>query len=54
VPNRRLKDGCSVLETERHEELIDWFIDAGVRLRQALAVTPPTNLIGNVAPAAPG
>jgi hypothetical protein len=31
-------DGCSVLDRERHDEYIDWLLDAGVRLRRALAV----------------
>jgi hypothetical protein len=36
------KDGCSVADAERYEEFIDWFLDAGTRLRAALgAVTLP-------------
>jgi hypothetical protein len=31
------KESCSVLETDRYEEFINWFLDAGVRLRKALA-----------------
>jgi hypothetical protein len=30
------KDGCSVLDTERFDEYVDWFFDAGFRLRAAL------------------
>lgn len=30
------KDGCSVLDPSRHDEYIDWFLDAGVRMREAL------------------
>ena len=29
-------DSCSVLDRERHDEYIEWFLDAGVRLRRAL------------------
>ena len=29
-------DGCSVLDDERLDEYIEWFLDAGVRLRRAL------------------
>lgn len=35
------QDGCTVTETTRHDEFIEWFIDAGVRLRESLAVTSP-------------
>ena len=31
-------DGCSVLDRERHDEYIDWLLDAGVRLRRALKI----------------
>jgi hypothetical protein len=34
-------DTCSVLDRERWDEYIDWFIDAGVRLRQALKTAFP-------------
>ena len=30
------KDGCSVLDRERHEEYIGWFLDTGVRMRRAM------------------
>lgn len=30
------RDGCSVVETERHDEFINWFLDCGARLRRAL------------------
>jgi hypothetical protein len=30
------RDGCTVLDTEHHDEYIEWFVDAGVRLRRAL------------------
>jgi hypothetical protein len=30
-----------VLDRERWGEYIDWFIDAGVRLREALKAAPP-------------
>jgi len=30
------KDGCSVLDTARHDEFIEWFLDAGVRMRRTL------------------
>ena len=42
LPNRRAcriadyKDGCKVTEEERYDEYIDWFLDAGTRLRNAL------------------
>jgi hypothetical protein len=29
-------DGCSVTETDRHDDFINWFLDAGTRLRRAL------------------
>ena len=29
-------EGCSLDETERYDDFIDWFLDAGVRLRRAL------------------
>jgi hypothetical protein len=35
-------DACAVTELDRHNEFIDWFLDAGTRMRQALAeVAPP-------------
>jgi hypothetical protein len=43
LPNRRAcrvadyRAGGDVLQFERHDEYLDWFIDAGVRLRRALA-----------------
>jgi hypothetical protein len=43
LPNRRAcrvadyKDGCAVTEVERHDEFIEWFLDAGTRLRRALS-----------------
>ncbi len=48
LPNRRAsrvaayKEGCAVTEVERHEEFVDWFIDAGARLRAALSTIPLT------------
>lgn len=42
LPNRRssrvadYKYGCTVTEVERHDEFIDWFFDAGARLRDAI------------------
>jgi hypothetical protein len=36
-------EGCTVLDQERHEEYVEWFLDAGVRLRRALQnVTLPS------------
>lgn len=32
---------ADVTDTDRHDEFIDWLIDAGVRLRAALAAVPP-------------
>ena len=32
------REGCNVAASERWEEYIDWFLDAGTRLRAALAV----------------
>jgi Domain of unknown function (DUF4268) len=43
LPTRRAcriadyRDGCNVEQAERYEEFIDWFFDAGTRLRRALA-----------------
>jgi Domain of unknown function (DUF4268) len=43
LPTRRAcrvanyKDGCDVTQEDRFEEYIDWFIDAGTRLRKALS-----------------
>lgn len=34
-------DGCDVTEVDRHGEFVVWHIDAGERLRAALAVVPP-------------
>jgi hypothetical protein len=31
------KDGAAVTDVDRYEELIDWFLDAGTRLRTALS-----------------
>jgi Domain of unknown function (DUF4268) len=42
LPNRRAcriadyRDGCSISDTDRYEEYIDWFLDAGTRLRACL------------------
>lgn len=42
LPNKKAsrvadyKDGCAVTAVERHDEFIDWFFDAGIRLRAAL------------------
>ena len=42
LPNKRAcriaeyKEGCSVIDEERYDEFIDWFIDAGSRLRSSL------------------
>ena len=47
LPDRRAcriadyQDACSVLDRERWGDYIDWFIDAGVRLREALKAAPP-------------
>jgi hypothetical protein len=48
LPTRRAcrvadyKDGCNITEEGRFSEFIDWFLDAGARLRKALsAVTLP-------------
>ncbi|MGH3116142.1 MAG: DUF4268 domain-containing protein [Gaiellales bacterium] len=48
LPNRRAcriadyKDGCTVAQVERYDEFLDWFLDAGTRLRRALnGVTLP-------------
>jgi hypothetical protein len=30
------RDGCTALDREHWEDYIDWFIETGVRLRQAL------------------
>jgi hypothetical protein len=44
LPNRRAsriaayKDDCTVTDTQRHEEFIEWFLDAGTRLRSALSI----------------
>jgi len=32
---------AEVADTDRHDEYIDWLVDAGVRLRAALATVPP-------------
>jgi hypothetical protein len=43
LPSRRAcrvadyKDDCNVSEEERHGEFVEWFLDAGTRLRRALA-----------------
>ena len=34
-------DACSVLDRDRWDEYIDWFLDAGVRLREALKIAFP-------------
>jgi hypothetical protein len=47
LPERRAcrvadyRDDADVTDTDRHDEFIDWFFDAGERLRRALAVLPP-------------
>jgi hypothetical protein len=47
LPTRRAcriaeyKHGCSVTEENRYDEFIDWFLDAGTRLRRALREVPP-------------
>ena len=47
LPTRRAcriaeyKDGCGVAETERWDEYIAWFLDAGTRLRAALGAEAP-------------
>lgn len=33
--------GADVTDTQRHDEFIDWFFDAGQRMRRALASVPP-------------
>jgi hypothetical protein len=44
LPTRRAcriaeyRDGCSIAETERWNDYISWFLDAGTRLRSALSV----------------
>jgi Domain of unknown function (DUF4268) len=44
LPGRRscriadYKDGCSIVDSDRHEEFVDWLLDAGERLRRALSV----------------
>lgn len=46
LPERRAcriaeyREDADVAEVERHDEFIDWFFDAGVRLRRALAALP--------------
>lgn len=47
LPNRRASriadyyEEADVTETDRHDEFIDWFFDAGQRMREALAAIPP-------------
>jgi Domain of unknown function (DUF4268) len=44
LPNRRAcrvadyKESCAITEEDRYEEFVDWFIDAGEKLRRALVV----------------
>lgn len=47
LPDRRAsriadyREDASVDDVDRHDEFIDWHVDAGVRLRAALAAVPP-------------
>jgi Domain of unknown function (DUF4268) len=34
-------EACSVLDRDRHDEYITWFLDAGVRLRRAVKLVAP-------------